>query len=277
MTRKQIVDSILIIATRFHRSDENRLDEDYLASVVEQARVSEIIKEYNVTGIIDQNWLIDFGLMDLSKVSFADDPNVDFCSCDIMKAEIPSVMNLTSLGEGNLDLGLKVISACGTKSYTYFPIERWRMIPKGHVRGLFNYYQRFRNTIYVNKLVKHLRFIGIPESTDGLFIKKTLPVTSILSGVIYVVKGTGSITYNSIVYLPDQTFTGITNITSFTGNAQVYYNDFKAPMTEDDPYPVSLHLARQMIISILSTELQIERQEVTDVVNDSADDVIKLQ
>jgi len=278
-TKKQIIDDVLILATRFRQSDDTRLDEDYLAFKVEQARVSEIIKEYNITGIIDQNWLVDFGIYTLTRVNFADDPIITHCSCDISKVEIPAVMNLTALGEGNLDLGLKVISACGTKNYTYKPIEMWRDIPKEHVQSKFSFYQRFGNKLYVNKLVNNLRFIGIPETTEGLMIKKTLPVISgsLKNGTVYMVKGaTGMVTYNSVNYLPNQTFTANSTAT-FTaiGSSQVFYNDYEVEMTENDPYPVSAHLSRQIVISILATELQIEKQQVADVVNDSADDAVK--
>ena len=279
MTRKNIVDLILILATKFRESDDSRFDEDALAAMVENARVTEIINEYNDTGIIDQNWLLDFGIYSLTRINFADDPIVDFCSCDIMKAEIPSVMNLTALGEGNLDLGLKVLSACGTKEYSYYSIEFWKNLPKEHTRSKFSYYQRFGNDIYVNKLVNNLRFIGIPETTEGLMIKKTLPVISgsIKTGIVYIVKGTGGLNYNSVFYLPNQTFTGVSGVSVFTatGTAQAFYNNYEVEMTENDRYPVSAHLARQIIISILSTELQIEKQQVADVVNDSTDDVLK--
>jgi len=279
ITRKKIVDSILILAERFSRSDDSRIDETYLADLVEKVRVSEILKEYNTTLVIDQNWLVDFGLYELTKVNFADDAIVTWCSCDIMKAEIPSVINLTQLGDGNMDLGLKVLSACGKTSYTAYPLEMWRDIPSEHVRSKFGYYQRFGNIIYVNKLVKNLRFFGIPESTDGLIIKKTLPVISgsIKSGYVYMVKGTtGTVTYNGIVYMPNQTFTGTATATfTASGNSQVFYNDYQVEMTENDPYPVSAHLARQIIISILTTELQIEKQQDIDKLNDSVDDVVK--
>ena len=56
----------------------------------------------------------------LTKVNIADDPIIDFCRCDIMKAEIPEIINLTALGDGNLDLGLKVLSACGKTNYTTY-------------------------------------------------------------------------------------------------------------------------------------------------------------
>lgn len=280
-TRKQLVDAIFVLHDRFSRSDEGRIDEDYLAYAIEQARVEEILKEYNVTKIIDQNWLVDFGIYNMTKVNFADDPNIDFCSCDIVKAEIPKTINLTLLGDGNLDLGLRVMSACGKKSYTYDPIERWRLLPKEHVKNMFGFYARFGNIIYVNKLVNNLRFFGIPETIDGLMIKKTLPVISgsIKLGYLYMVKGaTGSVTYDGVIYLPNQTFTG-TSTTTFTasGTSQVFYENYEVEMTENDPYPVSPHMARNIVLSVLTKELQIERQEEVDTINDSIDDVLKKQ
>jgi hypothetical protein len=277
-TKKQLIDDVLILHERFSRSDDSRVDEAWVGYKIEQARVSEILKEYNITKVIDQNWLVDFGIYNLTKVNFSDDPIVDFCACDIMKAEIPEVINLTYLGDGNLDLGLKVISACGKTTYTAYPIEAWRMIPKEHVRSMFHYYQRFGTTIYVNKLINNLRFFGIPATTEGLMIKKTLPVISggIKSGYSYTVKGTtGLVVYDGVNYLPNETFTG-TATTTFTasGNSQVFYTNYEVEMTENDPYPVSAHLARQIVISILTTEFQIEKQQVVDVLNDSADDVV---
>jgi len=154
----------------------------------------------------------------------------------------------------------------------------WKMIPPEHVRAMFHYYQRFGTTIYVNKLVNNLRFFGIPATTEGLMIKKTLPVISggIKSGYSYTVKGTtGLVVYDGVNYLPNATFTG-TATTTFTasGNSQVFYTNYEVEMTENDPYPVSAHLARQIVISILTTEFQIEKQQVVDVLNDSADDVV---
>jgi hypothetical protein len=281
-TRKQLVDAIFVLHDRFSRSDDGRIDEDYLAYAIEQARAEEILKEYNITKVIDQNWLVDFGIYPLTKVNFADDPSLDFCKCDIMKFEIPSTINLTQLGDGNLDLGLKVISACGKTSYTYSPLERWKMIPSEHVQSKFGFYSRFGRVGYVNKLVNELRFIGIPETIDGLVIKRTMPVISgnIKTGVVYQVKGsTGTVTYNGVVYMPGDTFTGIVSITTFTagGSSQVFYNNFQVTMTENDPYPVSSHMARNIVLSVLTKELQLESKEQVDMVNDSIDDVIKTQ
>lgn len=282
MTKKQIIDSISILSSRFNLTDESRLDPDYIGYLVEQARTTLILNEYNITGVLNPDWFIDFGIYEMTKVNVADDPNIDFCECDITKTQIPETVHLTALGEGNLDLGLKVISACGKTSYTIYPIEFWKDIPKDHVRAKFSYYDRFGNMLYTNKLVKNLRFIGIPSTTEGLMIKKTLPVISgsIKNGVVYMVKGnTGSVTYNSIIYLPGQTFTGATGFSTFTasGTSQVFYNDYQVEMTENDPYPVSNNMAREIVIEIMIKEFQIEKQQVTDVINDSADDVIKIQ
>jgi hypothetical protein len=277
-SKKQISDAIILWASRLKLSDENRLDEDLLGFTIDQVRVEKIIDEYNITGVIDQNWFLDFGNYEMTKVNIADDPNIDFCVCDISKAQIPSTINLTSLGEGNLDLGLRVISACGKQTYTQYSIEFWKHIPAEHVRSKFPYYQRFGNMIYVNRLINNLRFFGIPETTDGLMLKKTLPVLSgsIKSGSSFTVKGVGSITYNGVIYLPLQSFTATSTKTfTATGTAQVFYTDYQVEMTDKDPYPVSMHMARDIIISILTTELQIEKQQVADTVNDSLDDALK--
>lgn len=277
-TKKQIIDDIFILATRFGKTDDTRLDETYIGFKIEQIRASKIIEEYNYTGVIDQNWLVDFGTLDLYPVNFADDPNITHCACDIMKFKLPvPVISLTALGEGNLDLGLKVISACGTKQYTSFPLERWRMIPAEHVRSLFNYYSRIGAKIgYVNRNVKHLRFIGIPETTEGLYIKNTLPVSSgeIKAGVSYTVH-VNTITYNGTIYLANQSFVGVVGVTSFTGGGTLYYTDFQSPFLETDPYPVSSHLARLIVMEFLTQELAVEEKQLADLENDSADDAKK--
>lgn len=279
-TKKQIIDSAIILLTRFKESDDSRLDYDYIGYLVEQARVTEIQKEYNVTGVIDQNWLLDLGIYDLTKVNFADDPNVTFCECSISKVEIPEIAPLTALGEGNLDLGLRVISACGKKSYMFKPIDVWRHIPSEHVMSKFGYYQRFGNMLYVNQLVNKLRLFGIPASTKGLMIKKTLPVISgsIKTGYTYMVKGSnGSVTYNGVVYLPNQTFVGVIGVSTFTasGTSQVFYYNYEVEMLDTDPYPVSAHMARQIVVDIISTEMNIERQQAEDIINDSQDEALK--
>lgn len=278
-SKKQIVDATILWASRLKRSDESRLDPDLLGYLVEQVRCNLIHDEYNVTGMLDQVWFVDFGLYQMTKVNFADEPSIDFCACDIVKTKIPAVMNLTALGEGNLDLGLKVLSACGKTSYFRRQIDSWRRIPKESVLSKFHYYDRLGVAdFFANKLVNNLRFIGIPETTDGLMIKETLPIISgsLKSGYVYMVKGTGSVTYNGTTYLPDQTFTANSTKTfTATGTAQVFYQNFEREMTDRDPFPVSNRMARDIVISILSTELQIEKQEVADTVNDSLDDALK--
>lgn len=281
-TKKQIIDSVQILATRFNLTDDSRLDPDYIGFLVEQVRATLILNEYNITGVLNPDWFIDFGLLEMTKVNIADDPIVTSCECDITKVQIPETVHLTKLGEGNLDLGLKVISACGKTSYTIYPLEFWKDVPKDHVRAKFSYYDRFGTQLYTNKLANFLRFIGIPATTQGLIIKKTLPVISgsIKSGTVYMVKGTtGNVTYNSVVYLPNQTFTGVVGVKTFTAssNSQVFYNDYQVEMTENDPYPVSTNMARDIVIEIMVKEFQIEKQQVADVINDSADDVIKIQ
>ncbi len=277
-TKKQIKDDILILATRFGVTDETRLDDTYIGFKIEQIRVAKIIEEYNYTAVIDQNWLHDFGTLPLYEVNFADDPTITHCECDIMKFKLPvPVMNLTDLKDGNLDLGLKILSACGKTQYFYMPLERWAMIPSEHVYSKFNRYNRVGPQYgYVNKKTKFLRFIGIPETTDGLYIKNTLPVLSgsIKTGVSYTVDNF-SVTYNGITYITGNTFIGVISVTTFTGAGTIHYTNYLAPMTEKDPYPCSAHMARLIVLEFLTKELAIEEKQIADLENDSADDAKK--
>lgn len=277
-TKKQITDDIIVLATRFGVTDDSRLDSTYIGFKIEQIRVAKIIEEYNYTGIIDQNWLHDFGTLPLYPVNFADDPNITFCACDIMKFKLPvPVMNLTDVKDGNLDLGLKILSACGKTQYFYMPLERWRMIPPEHVYSRFNRYNRVGSQYgYVNKNAKFLRFIGIPETTDGLYIKNTLPVLSgsIKTGVSYTVDNF-SVTYNGVTYITGNTFTGVVGVTTFTGSGTVYYTNYSALMTNMDPYPCSAHMARLIVLEFMTKELGIEEKQIADLENDSADDAKK--
>lgn len=277
-TKKQITDDIIILASRFGLTDDSRLDETYIGFKIEQIRVAKIIEEYNYTGIIDQNWLHDFGTLPLSEVNFADDPNITFCACDIMKFKLPvPVMNLTDLKDGNLDLAIKILSACGKTQYFRESLERWRLVPKEHTKNLFGWYSRVGPQYgYVNKKVKFLRFIGIPETTDGLYIKNTLPVLSgsIKVGVSYTVDNF-SVTYNGITYIAGNTFTGVISITTFTGSGTVHHTNYQSLMTDKDPYPCSAHMARLIVLEFMTKELAIEEKQIADLENDSADDAKK--
>jgi len=87
ISKKSIIDDVLNIMSKFGQTDDSRLDVDWLSYKIDQVRAELIVKEYDTTKTIDNNWLSDLGLIDFHKVNFADDRTVTYCGCDISKAE----------------------------------------------------------------------------------------------------------------------------------------------------------------------------------------------
>lgn len=273
ITKKRLYDDILNLLSRFGLTDDSRLDRDWISNKIDQIRAELIIAEYQQHQIIDQTWLSDMGLVSFNPVNFPDDPSITYCKSNISKAFIPNVISITSKNDADVDLGIySLISACGTKEYTAFPISLWQTIPSEHVRSRFNYYQRINTSLYVNKNVDRLRILAVLASPEDGYLVNSLPVQSglIISGIVYKVKG-GTIIYNHVAYLENSTFTGV-GVSTYTGSGTAYLNSQLQALTETQPYPVSADMARAITIEICTKEFAIEAGRFTDVRNDSADD-----
>ena len=277
MTKKNIIDSIMIILTRFAKSDDSRLDEDWMSYKIDQVRAELIIKEYYSTNIIDSSWLTDVGLLTFHRVNRADDNSVS-CDCDISKTFVPQTISLKNK-DGNLDLGIySLISPCGKTTYYPERMSMWRYRPCDTASSLFGHYARINTSLYVDRIVDKLRFIGIllhPE--DGYLINSApVPSGSIQNNVVYLVKY-GQIVYNGIVYKPNTTFTGlnVAGASNYQGSGVVYLNDQIQSYMDTDPYPASGDMIREIELEILTKEFGLERQMVADIRNDSKDDASK--
>lgn len=275
-TKKNVIDSILILLTRFGFTDDQRYDEDWLSYKIDQVRAELIIKEYPVTNIIDPSWLSNLGLLTFHKVNRADDNSIT-CDCDISKTTIPQLISLKNK-DGNIDLGLySLISPCGKTSYFFKRSSQWRYTPPEHTLSLFGYYDRMGTTLYVNKVVEKLKSTGILLNPEDGYLVNSAPVLSgsIVTGTVYLVKY-GQIIYNNIVYGPNTTFIGVSvmgaPVTTFVGSGVVYLNSQVASYRDIDPYPASGEMIRMIELEILSKEFGIESQMVADVRNDSKDD-----
>jgi hypothetical protein len=274
-SKKNIIDSIRNLATKFSVTDETRLDETWLSYAIDNVAAELKIKQYLQTGILDQTWLSDLGMVTLHKVNISDDINVTFCNCDVSKVYLPQTISFISK-EGNIDLGMyAVISACGTKQYYPKRLSMWRYTPTEHTNNLFKYYWRINSAMYVNDKIEKLRIIAcLLHPEDGKYIQsEPIASGSIVSGTTYVVKF-GQIVYNATVYAENSTFVG-TATTTFTGSGKVYLNSQAIDYRETDDYPASGEMIRAIEIEILTKELGIERQAVVDVRNDSKDDTQK--
>lgn len=277
-TKKNIIDSIVIILTRFGVTDDSRLDDDWLSYKIDQVRAELIVAQYKQTNIIDPSWLSDLGLIVFHRVNRADDNSIS-CDCDISKTFIPQFISLMNK-DGSLDLGIwSVISPCGKTRYNYKRESMWGYEPAEHTNSLFGSYARINTSLYVNRIVEKLRIVGVLLDPEDGYLINSAPITSgnLVLNVVYLVKF-GQIIYNGIVYKAGQTFSavvpvgGTTPITTFVGSGNVYLNSQIASYRDIDPYPASGDMIRMIELEILTKEFGIERQVVTDVRNDSKDD-----
>lgn len=274
-TKKNIIDSILNVATKFSVTDESRLDTDWLSNKIDHVAASLKVAQYAQTGILDQSWLTDMGLIDVYKVNIADDINVSFCNCDISKFTIPQVISFISK-DGNIDLGVyTIISACGTKQYYPKRIFQWRYEPAEHTNSKFKYYWRINTAVYLKDLIQKVRpILCLLHPEDGKFIdSQNITTGSIVNGTSYIVKF-GQIMYMGLPYFDGETFTGGAS-TTFTGTGKVYLASQARAYRETDPYPASGDMIRMIELEILTKELGIEREALVDVRNDSKDDAQK--
>lgn len=274
-TPKAIVDSVMLMLSKFQLSKDSRFNEDWIYYKLCQIGADLKIKQYTSSNrSIDYTWLSAPITLNFYRVNRAEDINIT-CNCDISKTTIPQTISLPS-ADGNMDLGIfSLNSMCGTKIYTLNRMTQWTYMPKESTFSLFSYYDRRNTDLYVNNIVDKLQFTGmLLDPTEGNLINSA-PISSgsLVNGIVYAVKF-GQIIYNNVVYAANSTLTANATAT-FTGNGTVYLNSQVRAFRETDPYPASGEMIRQMELEILTKEFGIESNEINDVRNDSVDDANK--
>lgn len=275
-SKKSIIDSLLIILTRFQPTDDSRLDADWLGYKVDQVRSELIVRQYLITGTIDHSWLSYMGLIPFYEVSDTDTTLTPY-GCPMSKATIPQTISLQDK-DGNLDLGIfSLISPYGGTAFYPKRMSQWKYEPSEHTNTLFGSYDRINTTLYVNKLVTQLKGYGLLLSPEDGYIVNSVPILSgsIVSGTVYKVFG-GQIIYNGLVYAANSTFTGASP-TTFTGSGIVYLNSQVTSYLDTSPYPASGEMIRAIELEILTKEFGVEKQQVADIRNDSKDDASQSQ
>lgn len=272
-SQKSIADEIMAVLTRFKPTDEIRnVTDSFLYKKINQAREEAAIETYKQTGVIDQAYIQDLGMVDFHRVNFADDIAITSAECDISKATLPQMISLISR-DGNQDLGVNILSANGKTKYYPYNMTMWNSFTPE--RELFRYYFRMNTTVFVNHLVDKLRVFGLFQNPEDAILVNSTPVSSgsLVNGTSYTVKY-DQIIYNGAVKAKDSTFTaGAT--TTFTGQGKVYLTSQITDFQETSPYPVPGDMARKIVLDVLMKEFGIEIKMTPDTQNDSRDDATK--
>lgn len=274
-TAKNIVDSLLVILTRFGLSDDSRLDPDFLLYKINQVRAELIVKQYAATNQIDYSWLSDLGAISFHRVKEGDIV-ASGCCWDNSKTTIPQVISLINK-DGSLDLGVySLTSTCGKTIYHPSRISQWHFTPKNHSNSLFGRYARVNTSLYIDRVVEKLRLTAILlNPLDGIIINSApVPSGSLVGGTSYYVMG-GQVIYGSTVYQPESTFVAGGGILAYTGSGTVYLASQVTSFLDTSPYPAGGDMIRAIELEILTKEFGIERNMIADIRNDSKDDASK--
>lgn len=270
----KLIEDIYIIKhilSKFHISDDNRINERTLAEIINQRRAMAITQEYAQTQTIDPIWLQDFGKLNLTKVTSSDDPLITNSTVCLGKITLPPVVGLPNkLGEYRLSSSSKLM-----KCYPLSAEEFFFMYDIADSRFSMPHYFRIGNAYYFYPHTKEASAILILENPLLGKVKRT---EEVLSGsltfddtflVIF-----GLVNYGGTNYSVGSTFTCTrTNGTTFTGSGKVMYQNKTRNITMYDDYPMSAAMSSMLIIDILTKEFKIEATALPDMVNDARDNV----
>lgn len=273
MTLRELTNSLKRILTKNIPSIASRIEDRHLEFLIHQYRAKEIRREFQKYREIDPTWLQNMGLVNYTKVTSDDDPNIPdtVSDCVLGKFTIPTVVNMPD------DMGVyRVVSGDRKCSYYRTTPDRFWGFVDGSLRSKFKYYFRIGNAVYIH-----------PYSEQGIM---TLILDNPLSGYVYstenvltgnLVTGTtykvvsGQIVHNSTTYYNGDTFAAVN--ANFTGNGKVQANTQKASLTRTDNYPMSNVMADRIIMQIATQEYGIERASIGDPKEDAKDDALSDQ
>lgn len=275
-TKKNMIDSIQKLLTRFNITDEHRVSSNYLNYKIDQVRSHFINEQFAITQKIDPTWLSAPMIINFHKTNYADNLTVTD-NATVSKATIPQIISLAYSKDGNRDLGIfRLVSLKNRQQYYFKRSFQWTYQTADHTNSLFKYYDRVNTTLLVNDDPDQLLLTAILLHPEDGFVNNTSPISSgsLVNGTVYIVKG-AQIVYDGDVIAPNATFTAGA-VATFTGTGLVYLNSEVSSFRDTDPYPASAEMMRNIETDILTREFAIEKGQLTDVRNDSTDDSNKV-
>jgi hypothetical protein len=211
------------------------------------------------------------GITLTTTVNRADDIAITHCDCEFSKFRVPPVISLSDKTGKNNDLGIhRITSSCGTKKFYPIAMDKFMAIPNGHPQKKFPYFIRYGNSIYLTEKIRKVRPVLILSRPLDGFVNENLDIRSgeLIPGKSYTIFD-GQIIHNGIAFDRGEDFIAVG--TDYTGTGVVQLTEPKREMTNDDEYPVSSALANIIIMQILTKEFRLEKEQVSDLINDGRD------
>lgn len=279
MTLRELTKDIQLIASKSGITDDFRLRSRHVQFLIQKHRGIAINSQYERTRITDPSWLQYFGKVEFNRVETSDDPNVTVNGTyKLGKWLAPPILSMRD------DVGFNRIATIG-RIQRFAPVSIDRLMhileaateesnPLINPRAAFRYMARVGNQVYVypfDDICKNGLNVQLilDDPLDGkIILTHWVESGDLKEGVVYRVVD-NQISYNGIIYNPGDTFTGLPGVFDYQGQGHVKHDVEKRDMTQDDEYPMSIAIASEVAMGVLTQELGIEEKKIADIINDA--------
>lgn len=277
MTIEEIIYDIKLILRA--TTDDTRISDAHLLRKILNYRSIFITEAYTQTNTMNASWIQRLGNKALTPSGSADNPNITDGTVKLGKMTLPSVIPIGP------EKGIYRISDTQRQKQVYpttWPQLMHMISYQDNSLRLFRYYVNIGNEYYVYPVTGEVDVMIVLENPlEGYkFSTELVSLSDLESGTEYYVLS-GSVRERTITLYPggESSIVHTRNSTFTAGSASTYSGDGKVrratQMTEEalnKEFPVDAMMAQRIVLEILTKDFAIERQGISDVINDAQDE-----
>lgn len=272
MTKRELRSDIILILQKSKVSKDSRISERHIEFLIDKYYAVGVRQGYKSNLEIDPAWLLDTGKVLFTAVNSAEDISVPETSVILGKYTLPSMV--VSLPD---DGGLYRVSSSSKMTNYHKTTASWLfqiLGTPGSELARFNYCFRIGRKIYTYPNVGEGNILFIADQPNNVPVLLTEDQDSLIIGDSYTVIDE-AITSGGVKHAAGSIFTA--TAATFTGDGRVRFTVQKRNRTIDDDYPCSLNLAEVISMKIFTQDFKIEMSVISDIKNDSTDELNVLQ
>jgi hypothetical protein len=276
MTIQQAAQDIRYLIADYFPTNDTRISLGYALNLVNQKRALSITTDYYKRGLINEQWLSNLGIIDVTQIDFSSSLEDQDCDCNIGRFTIPAVVRMDYDKFRQSNVGVYTVrSTCGID---YNPTNERKfktMWDVGDMRAKLPYYWHEGNYIYIYPFRDELNIKLVLENPlDGKYLDpEHVSNGSLEVGESYAVSE-GNISYNTgsgvITIQRGQTFTAnATGGLSWAGSGKVKRTTKIRNAKWSDNYPLDGATYSQAK-ELVKQDLQAGKINLMDAADDNA-------
>ena len=277
MTLNELVKDLQLIVSKSKIPDDFRIGSRHMEFLFHKHRAEGIRQQFKRNLEMDPSWIQNFGSVKFTNVLSSDDPNINSGTVHLGKWESPSIVSV-----GNQDEGFhRVSSGSRMRQFSIKSFDRFMSIIETiaevedtflNPRASMKMASRIGNHIYTHPFEDCMNVSLILDNPlDGIILDTSIVEKDLIEEDVQYVVTDAQIIYNLNALSPGDFFKGVAGVNTYAGQGNVKHDNKKRRLTDQDQYPISHALASFVGIQILTKELRIEAQVVSDIINDAAD------